>query len=160
MNTAVHFMGDENPEILIAIGSLTTEKTPKAMSSGNRHVLKQTLAALVADRAVVGVIEHQQFDDVFSKGDRLFIGRRNHHSILSVDHTAHLDALERTLHKFHCAHPACPNRPQGLMVAETRDHDAEPLCCLNDLGPRRDLYLVIVDNQLGHRLPLVRWLPM
>jgi hypothetical protein len=96
------------------------------------------------------MINHQQFDDPFSELNRLFVGCRNDHPVLSIDHAAHLHALKRPLNKLNGTHPAGPNGPQRLVVAEARDYNAQPLGRVDNFAPLRDLYLKIVNDQPWH----------
>jgi hypothetical protein len=40
------------------------------------------------------------------------------------------------------------------MVAETRDDNTEPRCCLDDFRPLLNFYLYTVNPQLGHSYQL------
>ncbi len=58
-NAAVHFVGDERPQVLVAASALVEPVAAAVMAGHYRHVLQVAMAALLAHRAVVGVIDHQ-----------------------------------------------------------------------------------------------------
>jgi hypothetical protein len=150
MDAAVHFMLNIWPQILVSIGSLFAPVYSNGVSAGPSFVLQQTLSALIAYRAIQGVIHHQQFDYSFAELDCLFVRSRNHHPILSVDHATHLNALEWTMDEFDGAHPARANRSQRLVIAKARNHDAQPFGGIDDFAPLRDIHFKIVNDQPGH----------
>jgi hypothetical protein len=120
------------------------------VSAGPCFILQKALSALVAYRTIQRMIDHQQFNHPFSELNRLFVGCRNDHSILSIDHAAHLHAFKRPLDKLDGTHPAGAYRPQRLVVAEARNYNAQPFGGVDDFAPRRDLYFKIVNDQPWH----------
>jgi hypothetical protein len=112
--------------------------------------LEQTVAPFIANRAIMGVVKHEPFNYVLPKIHCLFVGGRNYHAVLSIDHAAHLNALEGAFQKLHGADPAGANRSQPGMVAEARNHDAQFFCGLNHLCSLWNLYFPIIDNELRH----------
>jgi hypothetical protein len=150
MYAAVHFMLNVRSQVLIPIGSLSALESSDTVSAGPCFILQQALSSLVAYRTIQRMINHKQFDYPFSELNRLFVGCRNDHSILSIDHAAHLHALERPLDKFDGTHPAGAYGPQRLVVAEARNYNAQPFGGVDDFAPPWDLYLKIVNDQPWH----------
>src|SRR5208283_4979415 len=128
----------------------STPKSSDTVSAGPCFILQQALSALVANRTIQRMINHQQFNYPFSELNRLFVGCRNDHSILSIDHAAHLHAFERPLDKFDGTHPAGAYGPQRLVVAKAGNYNAQPFGCVDYFAPRRDLYFKIVNYQPWH----------
>ena len=56
-------MGDEGAQVLVAEGALGEAVAAVAVAGHDGHVLEVALAALVAHRAVVGMVGHQPLDD-------------------------------------------------------------------------------------------------
>ena len=150
MNAAVHFMLDQRTQILVRVGALEAPVAAKTVPAGNGQVLQQAVPAFVAHRTVVGMVEHEPFDDMPPKIHGFVIGGGNHHAVLGVDHAAHLNALDRPLRKGHGADPAGPHRSQGRVIAKARDHDAQPFGRLDHLGAGGDIDFAIVDGEFGH----------
>jgi hypothetical protein len=120
------------------------------VATRNGFILKKTVTAFVTNGAVMGVVQHKPFNDIFAKRHSLFICGGYHHAFHSIHHTAHLHASDGTLHKLYGTHPAGTHRSQGLMIAKARDHDPQQLSGIDDLGPRRDFDFKIVYDQFGH----------
>ncbi len=153
VNTPVHFVGYELPEVLVMIGALPAGIAPQPVPSRHRFVLQQALPALVAHGAVVRVIHHEPLDDLPSESHRLLIRGRNHHAVLGINHATHLKPLERAVNELHRTHPAGSRRPQRLVIAEARDHDPKPLGRFNHFGPFGDFDFQVVYNQPWHGDP-------
>ena len=68
---AVHFMVQERSEILVPVGPFFEPGSSVDMPCHQRHVLQVTFAALVTDRAVMRVVQHQQFDNACAEGPDL-----------------------------------------------------------------------------------------
>ncbi len=75
MDAPVHLMPDEYAQVLILVSPLLAEISPGPMTPCNGHVLKETVAALVTDRAIMRVVHHEPFDHMFSEVHGFFIGR-------------------------------------------------------------------------------------
>jgi hypothetical protein len=75
MDTAVHFMLDKDAEVLITIGPFLSQVAPDPMAAGNGHILKETVPAFVADRAIMGMVHHQPLDHMLAKIDSLLMNR-------------------------------------------------------------------------------------
>ncbi len=150
LDAPVHLVGDQRAEILIDVGPFGAFVAADGMVARDGQVLEQAVAALVADRAVVGMVEHEPFDDVAAEIDGFGIDGGNHHVVLGVDHARHLDALDRTFQQFHGADPTGPHRAQGRVVTETGNHDAELFGGVDDLGPLGDFDFLIVNYELRH----------
>jgi hypothetical protein len=145
VDTAIHFVLDENAEILIMIGSLFPQVATYPVASRNGHILEQAVSAFIADRAVMGMVHHKPFDHVPAEIDGLLIGRRHDHPVGDIHHTAHLYPFDGSFEKLHGAHPAGTDGPESLMVAEPRDDDPQPRRGLNDLRSRFDVYFDTVN---------------
>jgi hypothetical protein len=85
------------------------------------------------------MIHHEPFNDMLPEIDGFFIRGRYNHAILSVDHAAHLDALDWTFYELDRTETAGPHRAQTLMIAEAGNHDAQALGCYDHLRPLGDL---------------------
>jgi hypothetical protein len=87
-------MIDEGSEKLILVGSFFESIAAMRMPRHNRHILKVTFSSFIADGAVVGVVDHQPFNDSFTEGfcfgiingEQCAIYRRSHarHDELSM----------------------------------------------------------------------------
>ena len=126
---------------------------------GHRLVLQVALAALVADRAVERMVDQQELHHAFARllhhrragaddlGRAVAVGRQVLHA-----HGAgrlrlrHADDLDQ-------AHAAIAGDREPLMEAEARDFRARGLAGLEQRVLRRDVDLVSVNDELGHRLP-------
>ena len=110
-----------------------------------RLVLQRALAAAVADRAVEGVVDEQQFQD---RALRLDGGRR-----VGVDHHpvghgggARREQLAGAL-DLDEAHAARRHRVHAGVVAEPRDEDTVALRHVDEQAPVLGRHLVAVDRQ-------------
>ena len=108
------------------------------------------MAPFIAYRAIMGVVKHEPFNHVLTKIHCLFVGGRYYHAILSIDHAAHLHALEGAFQKLHGADPAGAHRSQSGMVAEARNHDAQSFRGLNHLCSHWNFYFPIIYDELWH----------
>jgi hypothetical protein len=61
LNAAVHFMVDERAKVLIGMGSFGKPVSAAVMAGHDGHILQMAFAAFIADRAVVGMIDHEGF---------------------------------------------------------------------------------------------------
>jgi hypothetical protein len=145
VNAAVHLVLDEDAQVLIMVGPFLAEITPDPLAACNRHILEETVPALVADGAVVGMIHHEPFNDMSAEVDRLFVCGGDDHAIAGIHHATHLDTFDRAFQKLHRAHAASAHRPETGMIAETRDDDTEPGSCLNHPHPLGDFNFETVD---------------
>ena len=150
VDATIHFMLDKDAQILITISPLFSKIAPDPMAACNGHILEQTVAAFITDRAIMGMVHHEPLDHMLAEVDCLFIGRRNDHTVLGIDHAAHLHPFDRALQKLHRTHAAGADRSQAGMIAETRDDDAQPFGGLNHFHPFRNFYFKTVNLQLGH----------
>src|SRR3990172_2229066 len=57
-DTAIHFVIDERPQILIAMGCLLEAKCAVIVAGQDGHVLQVPLAAFIAHGAVMGMVYH------------------------------------------------------------------------------------------------------
>ncbi len=150
LDAPVHFVLYQRSQVLVRVGPFRSLIPPDPVPPGDRQILKQTMPPLVADRTVVGVVEHEPLNDVFPEIHRLGVRRGDLHAVLGVDHAAHLNPLEGAVQAVDGADPARAHGPQGRMVAEPRDDDPQPLRRINHLGPIGDGDLLLVDDQFRH----------
>ena len=127
-------MLDVLAQVLVDVGALLAVVAPDAVAAGDGEVLQLAFAPLVADRAVVGVVDHQPLDDRAAHRDRFRVGRRDHHAVLGREHAGHLDPLDRPLQHLDGADPAGPGFAEGRMPAEMRDGDADAAGRLQHVG--------------------------
>jgi hypothetical protein len=146
VDTPVHLVLNKDAKVLITIRPLLSKVVSDPMASCYGHVLKQTMPSFIADRAIVGMVHHEPFDDVFTEIDSFFIRRRYDHAIVSIHHAAHLDPFDRTFQKPHRTHSTGPDGSQTGMVAKPRDDDAEPRRCLNDFRPLLNFYFKTINH--------------
>jgi hypothetical protein len=97
------------------------------------------------------MVEHQPLNDVLAKVGRFGIRGGHHHALLGLNHAAHLDALEWSVHEFYGTHPARPHRPQSRMITKPGYHNAQLRRGLNHRGFRRNLQLSVIDYKFGHK---------
>src|SRR6185369_2619678 len=154
LDAAVHLVFDKGTEILIDVCPLQAVVAPDAVAAGDGEVLELALPPLVADRAVVGVIDHQPFDDGAAHGDRFRVGRRYHHAVLGRQHAGHLDPLDRPLQHPDGADPAGAGPAESGMPAEMRDGDTDAARGLQDIGAFGNLNGYGVDDYLWHGFKL------
>jgi hypothetical protein len=150
MDTAVHFMLNVWPQVLVLIGPLLAPVPADTVSAGPCFILQKALSALVAYGTIQGMILHQQLDYSFAKLHCLFVGCRNHHPVLSIDHATHLNAFKGALDEFDRTHPAGANRSHRLVIAEARNHDAQSFSGVDDFAPLWHLDFKIVNDQPRH----------
>jgi hypothetical protein len=146
VDTTIHLMLQQGAQILIGIGSLMPLKAPDTMSSGNCHILQQAVTAFITNRAIMGMVEHQPFDHMFAKVDRLIIGGRYDHAVLGISHAAHLNPFQGSLQKFNGTNTASTHGSQGRMITKPWDHNAKLFRGLDYLGPGGNFYFTIIDD--------------
>ena len=123
----------------------------QAVAAGDGHILQLAFAALVADRAVVGMVDHQPFDDMAAQLQRLRVGGRDDHAVLGRHHAGHLNPLDRPVDQLHRADPAGAGLAEGRVPAEVGDGDPDTLGGLQDGDPFGDFNGDVVDDQFWHR---------
>jgi hypothetical protein len=92
------------------------------------------------------MIQHEPFNNELAELHRFRMGCGYNHSVLGIDHAAHLNAPEFLVQHFDGAHPACPDRTENPVVAESGNHNAELFRRFDDLGPLRNFNFSIVDD--------------
>ena len=121
-------MIDERTEILIAEGAFL-EGVPAIVMTGHyRHVLKMTVAALVADRTIMRMVDHHPFNDRGSKHDRFRILNRDARALCGWGHAGHHNFPVRVvfvLELLDSALAARAHRTQGRMPAEIGQIESE-----------------------------------
>ncbi len=139
------------PQVLVDMGALFAGIAPPAMAAGDGEILELAFAALVADRAVVGVVDHQPFDDLPAHRQRFLVGGRDDHAVLGRQHAGHLDPLDRAVDHLHRADPAGAGLAEGRMPAEVGDGDPDTLGRLEDGNAFGDFHGDVIDDQFWHR---------
>jgi hypothetical protein len=127
LDAPVHLMIHQRTQVLIAKRALVEFVTAIVVTRHHRHILQVTLAALIAHRAVMRMIQHEPFDNAGAErgrfgivdGDaRAFFGR----SQAGHDNLAVLVVL--VLELFDGALTAGAHRSQRRMPAEIRQLEA------------------------------------
>ena len=75
MDATIHFMLNKYAQILITISSLFSKIAPHTMTARYGHILKQTVASFVTDRAIMGMVHHEPLDHMLAEVHCLSIGR-------------------------------------------------------------------------------------
>jgi len=146
LDAAVHFMGNVRSEILVAVGPLPAVIATDALSAGDGEILQLAFPPFVADRAVMGVVDHQPFEHLLAHRHCLGVGRRNDHPLLGREHAGHLQTLYRAGDHLDCADPAGAGLSQRRMPAEVGDRDIDCLCRFENSRPFRHLNRYVVYN--------------
>ena len=131
---------------------------------GHRLILKITLTALIADRAIQRVVDQEELHHPLSgffyhrrvgfHNRRLAFGTRPQVAHL---HGAGGGGLGRPADDFHKTHPAVTGDRQPLVITETRHLDANLLAGLNERHRPFDFDFFTVDDDLAdiaHKLTL------
>ena len=145
LDASVHLMLNQWAQVLIGMGAFEPLVAPHAMAAGNRQVLEQAVSPFIAHRAVMGMVEHEPFDHMFSEIHGLCIRGRNHHAVHGRDHTTHLDAFDGAFLKVDGADTAGAHGSQGRVIAEPRYDDAQALGGFDHLGAGRNFNFAVVD---------------
>src|SRR5262249_25091411 len=128
LDAAIHLVVNEGAEVLVAVGALGKAIAPIDMAGHQGHILQMAVAALVAHRAIVRVIDHQPFDDAGSKRLSVWVIDGNMGIIRGWGHTGHDQPTPRVLRiseLLHGALAARSHRPQGRMPAKVGQVKAE-----------------------------------
>src|SRR5207253_588119 len=108
-------------------------------------ILQRAFAALVADRAVQGVVDQEELEHAFLVFVHLVGGGLDHHAFSDVDGAGRLQL--RHLLDLDQAHPADRDRRHLGMRAEDRDVDADRLGGVEDQGALRHRDRLAVDRE-------------
>jgi hypothetical protein len=106
LDAAVHLMIHQRAEILIAKRALVELVAAGGVACHHRHVLQMTLAAFIAHRTVMGMIQHQALDDGGTECDGLRIVDRDVCALGGRRHAGHHDfplLVVLILELLHCA---------------------------------------------------------
>ncbi len=159
LDAAVHRRLDEDAQIFVLDRALVLLEARGVDAIGHGLVLQVAFAALVADRAIQGVIDEQELHHAFAglpdhgrAGANL--GRLALGAGTAVAHApgATRDRFRRP-HQLDQAHAAIAGDRQALMKAEPRNLRPAGLAGLQQRVFRRNVDLVAVDDDLGHRAP-------
>ena len=91
-DAAVHFVGNERAEVLVLVGTLGEAITALVVAGHHGHVLQVAVTAFLTDRAVVGVVGHQPFDDAGAERLGFFIVDGDPGVVGGWGHARHDDA--------------------------------------------------------------------
>ena len=94
-DAAVHFVRDERPQILVAVGTLGKAVATEAMTGHHGHILQVTVAALFAHRTVMRVVGHQPLNYAFAELLRFCVVDGNKSAVGCRSHTGHHQAATR-----------------------------------------------------------------
>src|SRR5215469_17921733 len=73
LDAPVHLVIHQGPQILIAKGAFLERVTAVVVTRHHGHVLQVTFATLIANGAVVRMVQHESFDNASAEGDNLWI---------------------------------------------------------------------------------------
>jgi hypothetical protein len=121
LDAPVHFMVDERPQILVAVGPFFESVFPVSVPCHHRHVLEMAFAAFIAHRAVMGVVDHQPLYHGSPELHGFGVVYGNTHPFAHRGHAGHDDFTTGIVfvpEPFYGAQPAGSHRPQGGMPAE------------------------------------------
>jgi hypothetical protein len=88
-DATVHLVINEGAQVLILEGPFLKAKSPISMSSHHGHVLKVAFTSFIANWTVVGVVDHEPFNDRCAKGFGLWIKKRDGGLITGWCHARH-----------------------------------------------------------------------
>ncbi len=126
-DAAVHLMGEQRPEILVAMGALGGIGAAQVMARSDRHVLQLAGAPLLADGAIMRMVDHQPFDDMGAERRRLGVGDLDALAVGDRRHAGHFDpapGVVRPVMDLDRAEPAGADRAHGAVPAEMRHRHA------------------------------------
>src|SRR5439155_6719618 len=152
-DAAVHLVLDELAQVLVLEGALAPAVAADAVPAGDGQILKLALAALVADRAVVRVVDHQPLDHALAELHRGLVERGDLHPVLGLGHAGHHQAALAARRHGARAHAARADRAEVLVVAEHRHRDAGLEPGLDQVRAGGDLDLLAVEPDLRHGPP-------
>ncbi len=152
LDAAIHLLLDKRPEILVDISPLVATVIADAVAAGDGHVLQLALAALVAHRAVVGVVDHQPLDNTLAQLDRRRFEGVDNHAFLDLDEAGHHHSALTVVFDVNRTKPAGADRPERLVVAEMRHHDTELLGGVENGRPGGNGDALVVDCQSNHKI--------
>ena len=140
------------PEVLVAEGALEAGVAPVAVPGHHRHVLQVALAALVADRAVVGVAHHQQLDHLGAEAHGLGVVDGDARALLRLGHAGHDDlalllAVAPGPVEAHRALPAGADRAHRRVPAEERQVEAQREGDVEQVASGLHAVLAAVDDR-------------
>jgi hypothetical protein len=121
LNAAVHLMIDERPKVLIPERAFPETVCPLPVSGHHRHILQVAFSALIANRTIMRMVQHQTFNDSGAelRGFRILNG--NSRPVGRRRHACHHDSAGGVMFVFellHCTLAACANGTERRMPAE------------------------------------------
>ena len=120
-DAAVHLMGDKRAQVLVAMGALAEAVAAPVVTGHHRHVLQVAMAALLAHRAVVGMVDHQPLHHTGTEFPGFVVGDADAGAILGRGHAGHHDhalVVVLVLVLTHRALAAGPDTAHGRVPAE------------------------------------------
>ena len=106
-----------------------------ARAESHRLILKRTLPALVADRAVQRVIHEQKFQHAFLSFLRGRAFRLHRHPFAHFHHARRLQSRPPSGVNFHQAHATHPHRAHPRVIAKSGNIDSRLLARVNEQLP-------------------------
>ena len=88
-DAAVHLVGDERAQILVATGALAEPVAAPVVTGHHGHVLKVAVAAFLAHRAIVRMVDHQPFHHAGAESPGFLILDINAGAVSGRGHTRH-----------------------------------------------------------------------
>ena len=154
-DAAVHLVIDEGAEILVAVGDFLLVVAAVIVARHQRHVLEVAFAALLADRAVVGVADHQAFDDSGAESLGLGVFDGDSRPGLRRGHAGHGEQAGLVFFAavlLHRALAAGAHRTHARMPAEIRQVEALGQALLQQVVAGIDLVGHAIDQDFNFRL--------
>ncbi|EFE10041.1 hypothetical protein CIT292_06207 [Citrobacter youngae ATCC 29220] len=152
-DAAVHFVRDERPQVLIAVGTLGKAVATEAMTSHHGHILQVAVTALFTDRTVVRVVGHQPLHDAFAELLRFFVINRNKGAFGGRCHTRHHQATTRVFRVLILLHrtlAASTDASQRRVPAKVRNIKAERQTSFQQVVRSVDLIFFAVYMNRSH----------
>ena len=154
LDAAVHLVVDEGAEVLVAVGALPEPEAAVVVPRHHRHVLQVALAPLVADGAVVGMVDHQPLDHLRAEGAGLGVLDRDPRPFRRRGHAGHHEpaGLVRLVAELlHRALPASPHGSHRGVPAEVGEVELERETDIEEVAGGVDLVRLPVDPDLRHQ---------
>jgi hypothetical protein len=159
LDAAVHLVIDKRAEVLVFVRAFIEARPAVIMAGHDRHVLKVAFSALVADRAVMGMVQHEPFDHAGPEGPRIGIVDGQAHSIDHRGHAGHGDPAPRVLvilEHFDSALTARADRVQGRVPAEVGKVESKGQAGPEEVLAFFNLMGLIVDVDRNHDISVVQ----
>src|SRR5665213_2424586 len=133
---SVHLVIEERAEVLVAKRALLKPRAAVVMASHDRHVLEMALAAYVAYRTIVRMIQHHPLDDGSAESDSFRIVNGDPRLFLGGRHARHYEfalGVLFILEFFDCTLAARAHGPESSVPAEVRQVKAQRKTCVEQV---------------------------